>query len=241
LADANGRFERERLQKARVAILVAVTRHRADLVNFIGDAGVSEIEGMRDQVVNALKEKNILPLPSGALEHYLPSYAGNEYLLDDAAKHVAIEKELAWLAHGDESDLASRYGELYAAIRSLPSKAHVNLDDILKEYLSRYIHEIQSMIISNTATAISDINARLAVTHPGWDRLFVLQSLRVANSRRFEGSIRVIGLAGDRERVVDFSDSTNAGMRDFVFRSGASPPASLTVVRIDADTTVRRP
>jgi hypothetical protein len=222
LSDTNGTFEKEKLQKARVVILVAVARHRSDLIGCIGEVSVTEIEGILGQVVNALKEKNILLLSAGALEHYLPSYAGDEYVLDEGTKRAAIEKELTWLAQDAEADLAGRYGGLYAVIQSLPSKADVNLDDILRQYLSRYIHEIQSLIVSRAARTMSDVNAHLRTTFPGWDRLFVLESLGVADVDHFFGSISVIGLAGARKRLVDFSNATNAGMRDFAFRD--APP-----------------
>src|SRR5262249_10508643 len=155
-----------------------------------------------------LKEKNILLLSCGAMEHYLPSYAGDEYVLNDAAKRTAIEGELTWLAQAGELDLAKRYGGLYAAIQSLPSKINVSLDNILREYLSRYIHEIQSLIVSRTASTLSEVQAHLNTTYQGWDRLFMLETLSVINVNRFTGSIRILGLAGDRERLVDFSNAT---------------------------------
>ncbi|MEH2566108.1 hypothetical protein [Bradyrhizobium sp. AZCC 2289] len=145
-------------------------------------------------------------------------------MLDDSAKRAAMENELTWLALDGKADLASRYGELYVAVQSLPSKIDVNLDNILKEYLSRYIHEIQSLIVSKGVTTGSDANAHLTATHPGWDRLFMLQSLSVTSAYKFDGSIRVVQIAGERERVVDFSNTTNAGMREFAFRSSENAP-----------------
>jgi hypothetical protein len=155
---------------------------------------------------------------------YLPSYAGDDYVLDDSAKRAAMENELTWLALDGKADLAGRYGELYVVVQSLPSKVNVNLDDILKEYLSRYIHEIQSLIVSKGATTVSDVSAHLTITYPGWSRLFILKSLSATSAHKFDGSIRVAEIAGERERVVDFSNMTNAGMREFAFRSGEGAP-----------------
>jgi hypothetical protein len=176
---------------------------------------------MLAQIVNALKEKNIALLSSGALEHYLPSYAGNEYVLDDGVKRAAVEKELTWLAQDGQVDLGARYGDLYDVVQSLPSKAKVNLDDTLRQYLSRYIHEIQGLIVSGAATNLTGVKAHLGTTFPGWERLFVLEFINITNVREFNGSITVSGVGEGRKRTVDFSNATNAGMQGFAMRDSS--------------------
>jgi hypothetical protein len=62
--------------KARVAVLTAISRDRAAVVTTIPQADVEEIEGRLNQIVSALRQRNIVLLPGGTLERYLPKYPG---------------------------------------------------------------------------------------------------------------------------------------------------------------------
>ena len=64
----NGQFEKFALEKARVATLVHLARHRESLVEMLSEERVARIEGMLRQIVKALKERKIFLLRGGALE-----------------------------------------------------------------------------------------------------------------------------------------------------------------------------
>ncbi|MCK4392292.1 AAA family ATPase, partial [Candidatus Bipolaricaulota bacterium] len=76
--------------KARVAVMTAISRNRDDLVQALSKTDVEEIEGRTNQIVAALRAKNVLLLPGGTLERYLPSYRGDPYDLADDAKRNAV-------------------------------------------------------------------------------------------------------------------------------------------------------
>ena len=80
--------------KARIAVMKAISRYREDVVSVVTEQSVKDVEGRRDQILNALREKNIHVLPGGTLETYLPHYQGDEYKLDDAAKRKRFLQNL---------------------------------------------------------------------------------------------------------------------------------------------------
>jgi hypothetical protein len=99
----------------------------------------------------------------GTLEHYLPSYSGDPFQLDDYAKRHAVDAETVELAtHVSEEEMSRRYGGLYSAICKLPGKEAVEVDAVLNEYLSRYIVELQNLSIKHTEWGIAEHEAFLA-------------------------------------------------------------------------------
>ena len=92
----------KQLQKARVAFLVNLDRSWEALVAATSESLVSDIQGRLAQVTLALRQVNVIVLPGGALEHYLPSYTGDFYELTDVAKRAAVERETALLASGTD-------------------------------------------------------------------------------------------------------------------------------------------
>ena len=88
----DGQFENAALQKARVATVVHLAKHRQSLVELLSEKRVASVEGELGQIVAALKERNVILLPGGALEHYLPSYSGEPLVHDDpVTPDVALE------------------------------------------------------------------------------------------------------------------------------------------------------
>ena len=63
--------------KARAAVMTAISRYREDVVSVASEQLVEDIEGHREQILTALKRKNINVLPGGTLERYLPHYIGS--------------------------------------------------------------------------------------------------------------------------------------------------------------------
>lgn len=114
----------ERYPKARCAVLTAMSLYRDDFVTATSQREVEDVEGRLQQICAALRQKNVLLLPGGALERYLPSFAGDYYKITNEAKNSAIEGELQILARGlTQNEMASRYGALFDLVCCLPSKA----------------------------------------------------------------------------------------------------------------------
>ena len=120
------------------------------MASVLSETAIADIEGRRDRVIRALEEKNIHVLPGGTLERYLPSYAGGEYQLNESAKGNAVRAEVQHLASPTtDCALAEMYGDLYHAVRSLPSNPDVDIEPTIRNYLSDYIHELQKTAVNN--------------------------------------------------------------------------------------------
>jgi hypothetical protein len=154
--------------KARVAVMTAISRHLDAVGVSTSIADVKDVEGRLKQIIGALRQKNVVLLPGRTLERYLPSYAGDHYDLADDAKRNAVLAEIEEMGKGmAEAQLATRYGVLYEAVRSMPGRLNVSVEPVLRAYLSQYIHDLQSTVVSNSDWKLEEI--RLA-----WVRLRVL-------------------------------------------------------------------
>ena len=137
--------------KARTAIMTAISLHREDMLTVTTPQTLEDIEGHRRQILKALREKNVRVLPGGTLERYLPHFMGDVYDPSPNAKQKAVFDEIEEMACCmTKEELACRYGELYAAVSDLPSKAEVDVDPVLHKHLRRYIFELQTTVKDNS-------------------------------------------------------------------------------------------
>ncbi|RQZ48254.1 ATP-dependent endonuclease [Burkholderia sp. Bp9099] len=212
-------WETRKLQRARVALLTALGRDRINVLAVLGNALVSDIEGRLTQIGAALRSKNIQLLLSGALENYLPSYAGSIFSISDEQKKLAVEAELDALSKPmNDSDLQARYGGLFDAIRALPSKTRVDFDSAAKDHIADYIHEIQKLVMQHQTWTVSDFQERMRIWRSGVERLLRLTTLsRVKDiPNGFHAELELLlGDFGAPKRTVRFSHETNAGMKQF--------------------------
>ena len=213
-------WKSDQWRKARTAVMTAMSRHREDLVSVVSLQKVVNMEGRRDQILNALNGKNVHVLPGGTLERYLPHYEGDEYELASDAKRQAVNAEIEEMTNlSTEEALADRYGELYAAVSGLPSKAGVNLDTALSNHLSSYIHEFQRTVVNNPDWHADQIIQRLISIQPSWNGVFSIEGFERTPECHFEADIGIIAMLGQRARVVHVNHHTNAGMGDFKIES----------------------
>lgn len=202
--------------KARVAVLTAISRNRAAVVEATSTAEVEEIEGRLRQIVAALKKVNVYLLAGGTLERYLPAYAGDPYELCGEAKQRAVSEEIQELAKGMKSEaLAARYEDLYNALCEMPGKTSVNVDRVLRGYLGQYIHDLQAMIVENPTWNLAEVQGRLNAVQPSTAKLFSIESLERQQGSQFRAVIRVAEVGSEEPRHVSVSDQTNAGMGNF--------------------------
>lgn len=202
--------------KARTATMTAISLHRKEIVSVISQQLVADIEGRRDQILNALSEKNIQVLPGGTIERYLPHYSGNEYEPSSDAKQNAIRNELEELGNlSTEEELSNRYGHLYDVVCNLPSKPDVDVEPVLRDYLSDYIHELQKTVKNNPNWHQDEIQGRLNSVLPSTSVVFSIQKFERHERRKFDASIEIIEMLGQGKRTVQVSDKTNAGMGNF--------------------------
>lgn len=206
----------ERYPKARCAVLTAMSLYRSALVMATSMGEVEDLEGRMEQICSALRQKNILLLPGGALERYLPSYAGSYYKIADEAKNAALAAEIEKLSDGPSiEEMASRYGVLFEVICSLPAKSPVDVSGVLLDYLSSYIHDLQGAISSNMTWGLAELRTYMASRQRSTVRVFSLEHFGRQQNGSFTAVVHVISMLGQDARQVTVTEQTNAGMRNF--------------------------
>ncbi len=204
------------LARARVAVLTAISRFRADVVSLVGAAAVANVEGRLAQLIQVLRLKQVHLLGGGTLERYLPSYMGNAYVIPDDQKRLAVAAELDYLStQRTDAELQSRYTDLYTACSLLPAKVKVDVDTVLKDYLSKFIHELQSSLVANPQWELPQLKIHLANVQRNTAKVLTVVYLNRPAPRQFHAQIRIASMLGGNARLVNVSDKTNAGMGEF--------------------------
>jgi len=206
--------------KARLAIVTAMSRHRTDMAQVLSQQSIEDIEGRLEQILTALRERNIHVLPGGTLERYLPHYIGDEYELHPDAKRKAVQAEVAEMANlNSDEELAQRYGDLYRAVCKLPSKEAVDVDAVLRNYLCDYIHEIQRTVVNHPDWQIDQVQQWLNTKIPSTRQLFSVSEFERHPNGGFRATILIAEMLGEPGRNVRVNENTNAGMGDFLIES----------------------
>ena len=202
--------------KARVAVMTAVSRNRQAIIDVLSLTDIEEIEGRLKQIITALKQINVILLPGGTLERYLPKYTGDDYEITDDAKRKAVGEEIEEMAKAmTGTELADRYGELYEAVCALPSKSNVDVERVLRDYLSHYIHDLQAAIVNNSTWELDQVQAHLKMIQQATIKVFSVEELNRESQKRFSAVVGIAEMLGQKKRIVRVSHQTNAGMGDF--------------------------
>ena len=213
-------WDKESWAKARVSMMTAISKYRSEVVATTSESNVSDVEGRMKQITTALKQKNVNLLPGGTLERYLPAYAGDDYELSDRGKRDAVDAEIEHLATSiTETELAMRYGDLYQAVASLPAKMTVDVERVLRDYLSRYIHDLQKGVTSNLKWQKDELQGYLNNVQKATARLFSVAELVRGEHKEFGAIVSVSEMLGQKQRFVRVTHQTNSGMGDFTLES----------------------
>lgn len=202
--------------KARVSVMTAISRNRSAVIAAIPQKNIEDIEGRLKQIVAALKQRNVILLSGGTLERYLPKYAGDHYELTDDAKRQAVAAEIEEMAKPmTAAELAAKYGELYEAVCALPSKVSVDVERVLRDYLSHYIHALQGAVVNNPTWSLDQVQAHLNTVQRSAIKVFSVQELNRELGKEFSAVVAITEMLGQERRIVRVDHQTNAGMGDF--------------------------
>jgi predicted ATPase len=202
--------------KARVSVMTAISRNRSTVIAATSQTEVEEIEGRLKQIVAALKQKNVILLPGGTLERYLPKYNGDHYELIDEAKRKAVGDEIEEMAKVmTATELGARYGELYEAVCALPSKVSVDVEKVLRDYLGRYIYDLQVTVMNNPSWLLDQVQTHLNTIQRAAIKVFSVQELKQGPHKEFNAIVAIAEMLGQKQRLVRVNHQTNAGMGDF--------------------------
>ena len=206
--------------QARTAVLTAVSLHRDAMASVVPPADMTDVEGRLNQIVGLLEKINIHLLPGGTLERYIPSYQGDRYQLNDKVKQEAVQAEIEFLAspHADE-ELADRYGDLYSAVCRLPASPDVDVEPVVRSYLSDYIHNLQKAVVANPEWQHEEIQNHLNVSEPAIASVFSIRNFVRTGAKEFQAMVEVSETLGLHKRIVRADDKTNASMGEFVLES----------------------
>ena len=207
-------WKQEQWAKARTAVMTAISLHREDIVSVVSRQLVVDIEGRRDQILNALNAKNVHVLPGGTIERYLPHYQGREYEHTSDSKRAAVNAALEEITNLPKEEVAERYGELNATVTKLPSKKEVDVETVLRNYLSEYIHYLQRTVVNNPEFEMHQIQQQLSKHLPSSNNVLSIQGFNRRDGG-FNATIGIVEMLGQTARVVHVDERTNAGMDKF--------------------------
>lgn len=216
-------WKKEHLEKARVAVMTAIDMNRSAVISEVSHDAVEDIEGRWRKILAILAEKHIHVLPGGTIERYLPNFCGDPFSPSSEAKRSAVEAELVELKKFCQSDvpngeavLASRYGALYEVIQELPSKAPVDYDDVLREYLSHYVYELQIVVAKHSNWEHNQINRHMQQRPLQKSGVVWLDSFQRGANGWFDATIGVSEIVGGHRRCLDVhSNTTISNMGEF--------------------------
>ena len=209
-------WKREQWAKARIAVMTAISRHKEEIISVLGEGDVKDVEGRLGRIVAALKEKNIHLLPGGTIERYLPHYTGNEYELAEESKQKAVLAEMEGMLNLTKDEaLSARFGKLYDVVCCLPSQPNVDVESVLRNHLSDYIHELQKMVRNNSDWNQDEIQTHLNTVRASDVKVFSIQDFKPNEREKFSATIEIVEMLGRGKGLIHVTDKTNAGMGDF--------------------------
>ena len=203
--------------------MTAIDVNRTAVVSEVSPGAVEDIEGRWRTILTTLADKNIHVLPGGTIERYLPSFAGDLFDPSQEAKRNAVQAELGVLQGirqtGDpdrDAALAARFGALYEVVRKLPSQAPVDFDDVLRRYLSDYVHELQKVVAGNPDWDRDRIDRHMQQRPLQESGVVWLDNFQRGADGRFDAIIGVSETVGVGRRCLDVtSDTTIGNMGEF--------------------------
>jgi len=208
--------DKDNLKKGRIAILIHLAKHRQSLIEVLSLIKVQAIEGKLNAIVEALKSQDVYLLKGGALEHYLPTYEGNIYEVNDSIKRKTVEKEIEVLFSTVElNELDERYGYLYEVIKKLPAGQKVDFLSPIKGHLSGLVYKIQKGIQSKLITSIDAIPGYVGNEWKAYGRILEIQELNITSNDKFICKLKIFDRWGLGEFEVIINETTNSGMGSF--------------------------
>ena len=213
-------WQKEQRAKARVALMTAISKYKEAIASSSTQMEVNDIEARLTQILAALNEKNIHVLPGGTLERYLPLFTGGEYDPNSDQKRDAVLAELNAMTNiSSAEDLATRYTDLYNAVKSFPAKEVVDLDLSLRRRLAFYILSLQQTVVEYPGWTREQVQARMNSILPEYSGVFSIEIFDRLPGKKFHSTISVANLLNQGRKVVEVTDLTNAGMGGFEIKT----------------------
>ena len=233
LGDDSKNWNYEGWSKARVMVLTAISLYREDMVSATDQKIVEGIEGRRDQILTALRSRNIQVLPGGTLERYLPHFEGDVYRPTPGAKQSALEAELVQIQEIQKSSdfkkeekLAERYGDLHTTICRLPSKTEADIDVVLRRHLSDYTHELQKEAKDKPEWQQEQLQEQLSGLPISKGGFVSLERFERTGPDEFVATIRIRAMQRQGRRSLNVTEQTTIASMGELERNHTSADAA---------------
>jgi hypothetical protein len=214
--EVDGSFGREQLQRVRYMVAIYISGGGELPDEFSSERKFAL--GRQEAIIRALQSRDILVLPGGALENYLPAYEGDVYWITEGAKTLAIEAELKWLADMRALEAgAERYGALWNIVGELPGEASIDVLEAAREAIADAIYQIQMGVVKGEISDVETANSCLKLK-TGLERIVVVEEFQRTQDNEFRAKLKLAVEFVGEERVVEFSRATVAGMLKFDVR-----------------------
>ncbi|MBE0497507.1 MAG: AAA family ATPase [Campylobacterales bacterium] len=173
----------KKAKKESYALLVYLKYFR-DEANAIS-ANPSQIDLLLNQlnnVINSFEEIGVYILKNGAMENYFPSYDGDKFSIDNK-KRECLNAEIDWMINEcqSNSELKSRYGELYEIMEKLPSGDKIDYKKVIESNLKDLIHKIQKGLSENKINDESNLPSYVGKEWNSYQRILSISNLNKEN------------------------------------------------------------
>lgn len=196
----------------RVAILLAISKHEADiraLLNPENVANLNLIIGRLTQLFNAFKACNTFIFPKGEIEHYYTQSDVNYLSITNKDTYFHTERDFL-LQVGTKQEIQDNYPELTAILKEAVPIIEIEILRHVKFEIFEWIHKVQTGIAKGEITTVADLTRNAKINYSLYNQILELQDLNIQADRTFECRIMINETISAACPVVNFNQSTNA-------------------------------
>ena len=95
----------------------------------------------------------------------------------------------------------------------------MDVNPVLRHYLSDYIHKLQQIIVNNPDWNQDQIQNRLNTLEPSFTDVFSIREFERIQKNEFDATIEIAEMLGQGKRFTQVDHRTIAGMEEFEIES----------------------
>ncbi|WP_233899378.1 ATP-dependent nuclease [Tenacibaculum piscium] len=205
-------FPIEKEHSKRVTILLAISRHEADIratLNAENIANLNLIIGRLSQLFNAFKACDTFIFPKGEIEHYYTQSEVNYLSITNKDTYFHTERDFL-LQLETKEDILNNYPELTEIIKEAVPSIEIEILKHLKFEIFEWIHKVQTGIAKGEIDNENDLKRNVKINYSLYNQILELQELNIEENRTFECRIIIKETISAEQPVVNFNQLTNA-------------------------------
>ena len=205
-------FPVEKEHSKRVTILLAISRHEADIratLNAENIANLNLIIGRLSQLFNAFKACDTFIFPKGEIVHYYTQSEVNYLSITNKDTYFHTERDFL-LQLETKEDILNNYPELTEIIKEAVPSIEIEILKHLKFEIFEWIHKVQTGIAKGEIDNENDLKRNAKINYSLYNQILELQELIIEENRTFECRIIIKETISAEQPVVNFNQLTNA-------------------------------